>query len=107
MRNQVKQPGITLQVGSKVNFPVNDLVQEFDRFIVVAGTKIQAGNLVIKHQDPVPVEQQFMLLQFLFHIWHKLQTLAETAFQEMLVDLGDIQVHERLHLVVVIAVGFF
>jgi hypothetical protein len=39
MGDQVQQPGITLQVGPQVNFPVNDLVKVFYGFIVIPCTE--------------------------------------------------------------------
>ena len=38
MRDQVQEPGITLQIGSQIHFPMDDLIEIINRFFKFAST---------------------------------------------------------------------
>src|SRR6185312_8833613 len=56
MGNQVQQSRIALQIRAQIHFPVDDLIEVFNRFFIVPASEIQGGKLVIKNEDPVSVE---------------------------------------------------
>ena len=102
MRDQVQQPGITLQIGAQIHLPVDDLVQVIDRRPIVPAAEIQTGDLVVKHQDPVTVQVDPVFLQLFLDIRHQRQPLRKGAVDKMLVELGDIQIDKGLYAIVTI-----
>ena len=102
MRDQVQQTGITLQIGTQVHLPVDDLIQIIDRVFIIAAAKIQSRRFVIEDQDPVTIQIDFILLQLFLDIRHKCQPFGKTAIYKMLVDLGNMQVNKSLDPVVVV-----
>src|SRR5688500_15163463 len=106
MSYKVKQSRIALQIRPQVHLPIDDLIQIINRRFIITASEIERCNLVIKHKHPMPVEEQLILIQFLFYIGHNLQSFGKSAFHEMLIDLGYIQVNKGLNLVIITLINY-
>src|ERR1700743_1947387 len=58
MSHQVKYPCIALQVIAKVQLVIDDTLEVIDTGCIISGAEIQGSDLIIKHQDTMPVDKQ-------------------------------------------------
>ena len=102
MCDEMQQPWITLQIGTQVNFPVDNAVEKFNGISIISTSEIQRSDLVIKNKNAVPVDEQTVFIQFLFNTRNKLQPLCKCAFDEVFIDAGNVQINKCLDTVIVI-----
>ena len=90
MCNQVKQSGITLQIGSQVDFLVNNPVQVINCLFVISTTEIKTGDLIIKYKNPMRIKIKSILFQHFFQVTEPRQIPCEISLQKIEIDAGSI-----------------
>ena len=75
--------------------------------LIITAAKIKAGKFVIENKYPVPVQVDFIFLQFFFYIRNQGQPFCKSTVNEMLIDFSDMQINESLYPVVIIFLDGF
>ena len=87
MGDQVEDAGKHLDVASIIGILlIDDQVKVSDGIVVVATTKIQAGDAVIEHQNTVMIPVVSLVFNDLHQFWDQCDAFGESPFDEMLLD---------------------
>src|SRR5690606_23373703 len=97
MRKQVYESCIALKIVAQVSVIVDDPLQVIDGGFVVPTPEIEYRNLVIKHENAMPVDEQRIFLHPFLDIRHKCKPFLECARHRMFVDACTGNVDEGLN----------
>src|SRR5262245_34096226 len=104
MSDQVKQPGITLQVISQIHMIIDDPSQVVDTFFIICCSKIKCGELIIENKYPMPVEVKGVFGKFMLNFRNKCKPLPECTEDDVFIQPGAVDVNKGLHPVIIMAV---